>query len=185
MYKRQYDGVMGKVMLGMTMSLDGYINDKDGSVKRLYPDLDKLRAMEVLREAVIMGRHSYDMAKGDFTDYEFQVPIFVITHFAPKQRAKGENDKLKFTYVTDGVESAIRQAKIAAGDKNVVVIGGADTTRQLLRGKLLDEIQIDIMPVLLGDGLMLFGYLNTEIQLEKTKVVEFLDRTEIRFKVIK
>jgi dihydrofolate reductase len=65
------------------------------------------------------------------------------------------------------------------------VIGGADTTRQLLRGKLLDEIQIDIVPVLLGEGLMLFGHLNTEIKLEKKKVVEYLDRTEIRFKVVK
>jgi dihydrofolate reductase len=182
---------MGKVLLGMTMSLDGYINDKEGSVKRLYPDLDQLRRTEVLREsiettgAVVMGRHAYDMANGDFTNYEFQVPIFVITHFAPKHPPTGENEKLKFTFVTDGVESAIRRAKEAAGDKNVVVIGGADTTRQLLRGKLLDEIQIDIMPVLLGEGLMLFGYLNTEIQLEKTQVVEFLDRTEIRFRVIK
>jgi dihydrofolate reductase len=182
---------MGKVLLGMAMSLDGYINDKTGSVKRLYPDLDKLRETEVLREAiettgaVVMGRHSYDMGEGDFTHYEFQVPIFVITHFVPKQAAKGENDKLKFHFVTDGVESAILQAKAAAGEKNVVVIGGADTTRQLLRGKLLDEIQIDIVPVLLGEGLMLFGHLNTEIKLEKKKVVEYLDRTEIRFKVVK
>jgi dihydrofolate reductase len=182
---------MGNVLLGMTMSLDGYINDKTGSVKRLYPDLDRLRETEVLQEsiettgAVVMGRHSYDMANGDFTNYEFQVPIFVITHFVPKTAAKGENARLKFHFVTDGVESAIKQAKTAAGDKNVVVIGGADTTRQLLRGKLLDEIQIDIAPVLLGEGLMLFGYLNTEIKLEKKKVVEYLDRTEIRFRVVK
>src|SRR5215470_10596581 len=99
---------MAKVVGGMTMSLDGYVNDRDGNVAALYPDLGELASTDMLQEsirntgAVVMGRHAYDMANGDFTGYEYQVPIFVITHEAPKKTAKGENDQLKFHFVTEG-----------------------------------------------------------------------------------
>ena len=111
---------MTKVIGGMNMSLDGFVNDRNGSVSRLYPDMQAMVESEVLQEAmrttgaVLMGRHSYDMGNGDFTGYEFQVPLFVVTHNAPDQVAKGENDKLSFTFVTDGIESAVNQAKAAA-----------------------------------------------------------------------
>jgi dihydrofolate reductase len=91
---------VGKVLLGMAMSLDGFINDRNGSVGRLYPDLEALGKTEILQEAirttgaVLMGRHAYDMAEGDFTGYEFQVPIFVLTHHVPARVARGENGKL-------------------------------------------------------------------------------------------
>jgi len=73
------------------MSLDGFIADRNGDVSRLYPDIDELRKTERLQEsikrtgAVVMGRHAYDMAEGDFTDYEFHVPIFVLTHNVPEK----------------------------------------------------------------------------------------------------
>jgi dihydrofolate reductase len=88
---------MGTVLAGMMMSLDGFIQDRNGSVARLYPDLDALRQTDVLQEAsrttkaVVMGRRAYDMAQGDCSGYEFQVPIFVLTHAAPQQVVKGEN----------------------------------------------------------------------------------------------
>ncbi len=72
---------MGKVILGTTMSLDGFIADRHGDVSRLYPDLDALRKTEMLQEeirttgAVVMGRHAYDMAQGDLTGYEFRCCI--------------------------------------------------------------------------------------------------------------
>src|SRR5205809_280725 len=150
---------MGKVLLGMTMSLDGFINDRNGDVSRLYPDLGELRKTEMLQESikttggVVMGRHAYDMAHGDFTDYEYQVPIFVLTHHVPEKVAKGENGKLKFNFVTDGIESAVEQAKAAAGDKYVTVIGGANTAQQCINKSLLDELQVGIIPVLLDGGL--------------------------------
>src|SRR5688572_17558525 len=103
---------MGKIIVGMTMSLDGYVNDRNGGVGRLYPDLEALRQTDVLQEAinktraVVMGRHAYDMANGDFTGYEFQVPIFVVTHHVPAKAAKGENEELKFNFITDGIERA-------------------------------------------------------------------------------
>src|SRR5882724_8517769 len=108
---------MGKVVGGMTMSLDGFVNDRNGSVGALYPDLGELAQTDMLQEsmqstgAVVMGRHAYDMANGDFTGYEYQAPIFVITHAAPPTVAKGENEKLKFNFVLDGVENAVAKAK--------------------------------------------------------------------------
>src|SRR5262245_46153702 len=140
---------MGQVIVGMTMSLDGYINDQNGSVSRLYPDMYALRETEEMQEAmrttgaVVMGRRTYDMANGDFTDYEFQTPIFVVTNHPPEKAAKGENENLKFIFVTDGIESAIAQAKAAAGDKNVVVVGGASTIQQIIKAGLADTLELD------------------------------------------
>ncbi len=183
---------MGKVLFGMTISLDGFVNDRNGDVSRLYPDLGALRQTEMLQEviqttgAVVMGRQAYDMAEGDFTDYEFQVPIVVLTHHVPEKVAKGENEKLSFTFVTDGIESAIEQAKAAAGDKYVAVIDGADTVQQCLKAGLLEEIQIGIVPVLLGEGLRLFDHLGTlPIELESTRVIESPGATHLSFRVVK
>lgn len=182
---------MGKVLGGMTISLDGFVNDRNGDVSNLYPDLDELRKTEMLQEligttgAVVMGRHAYDMAGGDFTGYEFQVPIFVVTHGAPGEVAKGENDRLTFTFVTDGIESAIEQAKVAAVDRDVSVIGGASTVRQCIQAGLLDELQIGIVPLLLGDGLRLFEPGGTEkVGLERIKVMESPMRTDLRFRIV-
>jgi len=106
---------MTRAVLGMTMSLDGFINDRRGSVGALYPDLDTLRNTEPLQEAihntgaVVMGRNAFAMAKDPDSyagNYEFQVPIFVLTHEAPNRRPK-ETGTLTFTFVTDGIESAI------------------------------------------------------------------------------
>ena len=182
---------MGTVVAGMIMSLDGFISDRNGSVARLYPDLAALCRTDLLQEAiqttgaVVMGRHAYDMAEEDFTGYEFQVPILVLTHAVPEQVAKGENDQLRFIFVTDGIEHAIAQAKAAAGDKAVVVLGGAQTIRQCLQAGLADEIQIDLVPVLLGDGLRLFEYLGLEpIELECIRVVAYPWFTHLRFRVV-
>ena len=183
---------MAKVILGTTMSLDGFINDRNGSMDYLYPDLDELRKTEMLRDSVkntgaaVMGRRAYDIAQGDFTGYEFQVPIFVITHHAPQVVAKGENSRLKFIFVTNGIESAIEKAKATAGDRDVTIIGGASTAQQILNAGLVDEIQIGIVPVILGKGLRFFEHINTEeIQLEKIRVLESPGRTDLRFRVVK
>jgi dihydrofolate reductase len=149
----------------MTMSLDGFIQVRNGDVDRLYPDLGELRETEPLQElmkttgAVVMGRRAYAMGGSDgyAADYEFQVPIFVLTHEFPEKVPK-QNDRLTFTFVTDGIESAIEQAKAAAGDKYVTVIGGANTTQRCIKAGLLDEIQIGVVPILIGEGLRLFEH---------------------------
>ena len=186
---------MRKVIAGMTMSLDGFINDSNGSAEKLSPDFSELLDAPFFKEqvqntgAVIMGKSVYEMADPFMwvnDDYEFQVPIFVLTHTPPAKYPKG-NDKLSLTFVTDGVESAISQAKKAAADKDALIIGGAGTIQQCLNSGLCDELQIDVMPVLFGKGLRLFENINTDkIQLERTKVEETTPiRTTIIFRVTK
>ena len=183
---------MGNVIVGATMSLDWFMNDRNGDVSRLYPDLKALRRIEMLQEeirttgAVVMGRRAYDMGEGDLTDYEYQVPIFVLTHAVPEQVVKGENDRLTVTFVTDGIENALEKAKAAAADKQVTVVGGANTAQQCLRAGLVDEIHIGIVPVLLGEGLRFFEPLvNEQMELEKTRVFESPTRTDLWFRVVK
>ncbi|MDP9366361.1 MAG: dihydrofolate reductase family protein [Chloroflexota bacterium] len=182
---------MAKVLLGMTVSLDGFVNDRDGGVGRLFPDLGALRETEAMREAirttgaVVMGRRAYEMGP-DYTGYEFQVPIFVLTHRPPERPATGENDRLTFTFVSDGIESAVRQARVAAGDRDVAVIGGANTAQQALRAGLVDELQIDVRPVLLGGGLRLFEHLDdAPLELERIGVRESPTTTDLRFRVLR
>jgi len=185
---------MGKVILGMSISLDGFIQDRGGSVGALFPDLDTLGTTEPMREAiqntgaVVMGWNAFAMAKDpDFYagNYEFQVPIFVLTHTVPQRRPK-ETDQLTFTFVTEGIDSAIEQAKAAAGRKDIAIIGGASTAQQAFKAGLVDELHIDIMPVLLCGGLRLFDAIGTEqIRLERLKVVELpAGRTHLRFRTV-
>ena len=186
---------MAKVILGMTMSLDGFINDRSGSVAALYPDLAAWRETEPGKEsiqntgAVVMGRNSYAMSEDPdwfAGNYEYQVPIFVLTYEPPKKHPK-ETDDLTFTFVTDGIENAIKQAKEAAGDKDVNVIGAASTAQQCLQAGLADELHVDIMPVLLGGGLRPFeGIDERQIQLERLAVRELpYGRTHLKFRIIK
>ena len=186
---------MGKVVLGMTMSLDGFINDCNGSVEALYPDLAALRDTEPLSEsirntgAVVMGRNSFAMSENPdwfAGNYEYQVPIFVLTHQAPKKMPK-QTDELTFTFVTDGIESAVAQAKAAAGDRDVNIIGATSTAQQCLKARLADELHVDIMPVFLGGGLRAFEEIDKgQIQLKRIKVMELPGgRTHLRFRVVK
>ena len=185
---------MGKVVLGITISLDGFVNDRNGSVAALYPDLADWRESEQGKEsiqntgAVVMGRNSYAMSEDPdwfAGNYEYQVPIFVLTHEPPKKHPK-ETDDLTFTFVTDGIESAVQQAKAAAGDKEVNVIGAPATARQCLDADLADELHVDIMPVLLGGGLRLFEDSMEAIQLERIHVMELPGgRTHLKFRILK
>lgn len=175
----------------MTTSLDGYVADQSGGVNRLYPDLAALRGsayMNALIEetgAVVMGRRTFEMGDPDsyVGEYEFQVPIFVVTHHPPPMPPK-QDEHLTFTFVTTGVESAIAQAKDAAGDRAVMVVGGANLGQQLLGAGLVDELRVDIMPVVLGAGLRFFPDTGLEhIELENIGVQTVGPRTTLRFRV--
>jgi dihydrofolate reductase len=110
------------------------------------------------------------------------LPLFVLTHHVPEHVPQGESH---YTFVTDGVDSAIAQAKAAAGDKYVSLMGSA-VPQQCLRAGLLDEIQIHLVPVLLGAGVRLFDHLGAEsIQLETLRVVDSPGVTHLRFHVVK
>lgn len=181
---------MGKVIVGTTMSLDGFMNDRQGSLGSLYPSLEEMRDTEMLQEsmrttgAVVMGRHAYDLADGDFTDYEYQVPIFVLTHHPPQQATKGQNEKLSIHFVTDGIESAIAKAKAAAGEKDVTIVGGASTSQQVINARLFDEIHIGIVPLLLGGGLRFFDNIAIEqTELEKINILESPSRIDLQYRL--
>lgn len=155
---------MAHVIAGMTMSVDGFVADREGGIGSLYSDLaalqgsDYMNALAAETGAVLMGRRTFEMA-GDpdsyAIDYEFQVPIVVVTHRPPERHPK-ENERLTVTFVTDGIEPAVDRARAAAGDRAVTVVGGIDVVRQLLRARLVDELSIDVVPVFLGEGLRLF-----------------------------
>jgi len=181
---------MAKVIIGMTISLDGFVADASGSASRLYPDLAQLRGTAYMSSAiertgaVLMGRRTFEMGDPDsfVGEYEFQVPIFVVTHDPPAVAPK-QDENLTFTFVTDGVESAVAQARAAAGQKSVEVVGGVDVTQQLLAAGLADELHLDVMPVLLGAGLRFFGRGVEGLRLEKIGVQEIGPRTSLRFRI--
>lgn len=181
---------MAKVVWGMIMSVDGFINDRQGSLDKLYASFepnDDINAAMANTGAVVMGRNSFEMAEDTDSyadDYEFQVPLFILTHQAPTRHPK-ENGELTITFVMEGIESAIQQAAAAAGDKDVVVLG-ASTGQQALKAGLVDELQIAIAPILLSKGLRFFEHLDDfEIDLEKLRTIETAQQVEIWYKVIR
>jgi dihydrofolate reductase len=203
---------VGKLVFDITMSLDGFIaGPNDGPELGLGEGGERLHEWvfglaswrerhglsggtfdenaEVLDEAfrdtgaIILGKRMFDNAKGWGDDPPFDVPVFVLTHTAREKLTKG---KTTFSFVTDGIESALEQARAAAGDKNVNIGGGANTGQQYLQAGLLDEMQIHIVPLLLGGGIRLFGDLGDEqIALETTRVIDTPDVTHLRFRVVK
>jgi len=184
---------MGKVTLDMAMSLDGFIsgpNNEDGGLHDYFFSPAGATA-EVIEEgfkttgAIVMGKRAYDVGaqQDGFVDNPYQVPTFVLTTDAPKEVAEGAE---AFIFITDGIESALNQAKAAAGDRDVVIGGGANIAQQFLKAGLIDEIQIHLVPVLLGDGIRLFGPIGTEqIELESTRVIESAAVTHLKFRVVK
>ena len=186
---------MGKVVLDKTMSLDGFIAGPNDDVTRLFKWYGgkPIEALRILGDplkttgAVVMGRRSFDMIDSpsgwvtpDGTSLPW--PVFVLTHEPLEKVTRGATT---FTFVTDGIESAVTQAKAPAGDKNVGVMG-ANTAQQCLKAGLLDEIQIHLMPVLLGEGTRLFEHPGIEhIELESTWVIEAPGVTHLWFCVVK
>jgi dihydrofolate reductase len=202
---------MATVMLDITMSLDGYITGPDDDPEnglglrggehlhdwlftgdtpsRLNPDFKSdARSLEVFEElfgrtgAAVVGRRMFELAGrwgGEFPMKGF--PVFVVTHEPPADFG----GTTTFRFVTDGIESAIEQAKAAAGDKIVYVGGGASIAQQALNAGLVDEIQIHIAPVLLGAGRRLFDNVAPDeaIWLEQERVLDAPGIAHIRYRI--
>ena len=114
----------------------------------------------------------------------FHAPVFVLTHHPREPLVK--DGGTTFTFVADGIESALRQAMDAAGGRDVSLAGGADVAQQYLRAGLIDQLQINLVPVLLGDGTPLFADLaNSEIELECIRTVEAPGVTHLTYDVVK
>jgi dihydrofolate reductase len=112
----------------------------------------------------------------------FHMPVFVLTHHPREPLTKSDTT---FTFVTDGIESALMQAKEAAGDKDVLIGGGANVVQQYLAAGLVDEFQVHVAPVFLGDGVRLFDNLPSEIKLEPTRAAHSSAVTHIGYRVVK
>jgi dihydrofolate reductase len=184
---------MGKVILDMAMSLDGFIAGPNDEYLGLYdwffsPSGGSARVVDEsvnMTGAILIGRRTYDLAdKVDgFVDTPYKAPNFVLSHNIPEKAAKGET---VFIFVTQGIESALEQAKTAAGDKNVAIGGGANTAQQYINAGLLDEMQIHLVHVLAGDGIRLFDHTGMKhIELERTRVIEGQGVTHLRFRIVK
>jgi dihydrofolate reductase len=192
---------MSKSVLYMSMSLDGFITGPDdGAGQGLGSGGERLHdwlgdgegdgvagfrpsglSGEIFDElmatgAVLVGRRTFDLA-GRWDGDHHGVPIFVPTRGEPPAPASD-----LVNYVTDGIESAMSQAKRAAGDANVLV-HGADVAQSCLRAGVLDELEVHLIPVLLGAGRPLFGDLVEHIELELTRVVDAPGVTHLRFRV--
>lgn len=205
---------MGKVTSDMSMSLDGFITGpNDGVEKPLGEGGERLhewvyglaswrerhglaggkadRDAEVIYEsfkatgAVVMGRRMFDVGEGPWgNNPPFHMPVFVVTHRARTKLVK--EGGTTFTFVTHGIESALEQAKAAAGDNDVSVAGGANIVQQFIKAGLFNEFQIHLVPVLLGEGRRLFDHLGTEqTELERTRVIDSPGVTHLRFRVVK
>jgi dihydrofolate reductase len=194
---------MGKIHVDITMSLDGFIAGPNDEIDPLHDWLYGLaswrephglaggttdRDADVLEEAmanngaVILGRRMYDLADGWGDDPPFHVPVFVLTRTAREEISK--EGGTTFTFVTDGIHSALAQARAAAGDRDIWVAGGANTIQQHLGAGLIDEMQIHIAPVLFGAGIRLFDHLGPEhIPLEGTRVIESPGVTHLRYRI--
>lgn len=180
---------MGKVYFGMIQSLDGFVADHNGELKKLFDSYEHHEGIPEQMEntgAVVMGRNTFEMAEDTDSyadDYEFQVPLFVLTHRPPVKHPK-ENDQLTITFVTEGIENAIQKAKASANGKDVLVLG-ANVGQQLLMAGLADELQIALAPIFLGRGTRMFENLeDLEIKLEKDRVFETIHQVEVWYKVI-
>ena len=192
---------MGKVASSMSMSLDGFVTGprdsrelplgEGGEILHHWlgptatpADRAVLQEMVDGVGSILMGRRSYDscVGEGGWGDGgpAGQAPCFVLTHEPPDPATVPK----VFTFVTDGIESAIAQAQEAAGDRTVG-LHGATAAQQALAAGLLDEIQVHLVPVLLGGGVRLFDLLaGHQIQLERDRVVEADSGvTHLRFRV--
>lgn len=202
---------MGKVIFNMTVSLDGFVagpndtpknglGDGGGALFNWYFSGDteillsegtpllkiSKQSAELLKKAVarsgagIWGRKTFDIAHAWGGNPPGR-PAFIVTHNVPEEWVYEESP---FTFVKDGVQSAVRQAKEAAGDKDVI-ISTASVLQQCLNLGLVDEIHLDVAPLLLGQGVRLFDHLNIEpITLERIHAIEAPGVTHLAFRVV-
>jgi dihydrofolate reductase len=133
--------------------------------------------------AYVMGRRMFDTGEVPWGDIPpFHAPVFVVTHRA--RATLSRQGGTSFTFVTDGIESAVGQAQAAADGKDVAISGGGNLLRQVIRAGLLDQLELHISPVLIGDGLRLFDAADHgAIELTPTRVIDTPDVTHIRYRV--
>ncbi|HVU70547.1 MAG TPA: dihydrofolate reductase family protein [Ktedonobacteraceae bacterium] len=186
---------MGNVLFGLSVSLDGFIADKNDDISLLFAwfatDWEKFHeiAGDSLTEtgAVIMGHRSFDQIDNEhgWVFPDGTAPDWPVVVLQSQTRASVKKGKTHFHFVTTGIESAIEQARTLAGDKDIA-LHGASAVQQALKAGLLDEFHLNIVPVLLGGGVRLFDHLGSlPIHLERLRVIETPGATHLSFRVVK
>lgn len=196
---------MSKVIAGFSMSLDGYVADANDGVEEVFKwystgnsDAEytvgdatftmSAEGAEYIREAgqaagvLVTARRTFDVANAWGGRHPMDVPIVVVTHRIPEEWVHRKGSP--FTFVTEGVPKAIETAMGIAGDKDVVV-GAPSVTKQCLRLGLLDEIHIDLVPVVLGGGIRLFEDGRAPVHFEITAASGTSTVTHITYRVIR
>lgn len=194
---------MGRLRFDISVSLDGFVAGPRDDVSQLHrwlneastfrewigegggesgPDADVFAEMFRGVGAILVGRRMFDVSEEPWgEDPPFHLPIVVVTHRARETVEK--KGGTTYTFVTDGLAEALRQAKAAAGDQDVLVAGGANIAQQCIKAGLLDEMEIHVVPVLLCRGRRLWDHLGTEpIDLTKTRAVDSAGVTHLRYR---
>ncbi|HEX9548500.1 MAG TPA: dihydrofolate reductase family protein [Acidimicrobiales bacterium] len=194
---------MATVVAGFSMSLDGFIaNPSDevgplfdwygnGDVEIRWPGNDMVSHASAasagyLRDsissagALVVGRRIFDYTNGWNGSHPLGVPVFVVSHTIPDGWPR---DDAPFTFVADGVQSAVAQAKAVAGDKTVGV-AGPNVAQQCLNAGLVDELHVELVPVLLGEGIRFFDHLrSTPVTLDDPTIIPGSRVTHLMFRV--
>ena len=206
---------MSKVVLDMSISLDGFGAGPNPSAEnpmgvggeRLHAwmpfydseqappagvsaasEVDARMVQELFaaaQGAVVLGKRTFDLGLEPWGGTPFPAPCFVLTHEAREDLVTANGT---FAFVTDGIASAVRRAQAAAGDKNVLVMGGPTVAQQAVRAGLVDEIALHLVPVLLGAGSRPFDHLSPDpeaIELERIAQIASPQATHLRFRVVK
>lgn len=184
---------MGQVVLDMTMSLNGCVSgpgDTDAGLHDWYfsPTSGAEAVIaETIRTtgALVMGRRTYDMgaSQGGFKDNPYQVDHIVLCHQPPSEVAEGNTS---FVFVTGGIEAAVARARASAGDRNVVIGGGATIARLSLNARLVDQIKLAVVPIVIRDGLPLFDGLDVDLELAAGPVeADTPDVTHLSYTVVR
>ena len=201
---------MGIVTANLAISLDGYAAGPAQSLEHAFGEgADALRAWMFERDqpgreadgellsrihagtgAHVMGRNMFGPGRGAWDlswtgwwgpEPPYHAPVFVLTNH-PREPLELEGGTT-FTFVTDGIESALSQARAAAGDRDVEIAGGATTVGQYLAAGLLDELVLHVVPVVIGDGARLWDGVRN-VAMERTEVIVSPTVTHLRFRVV-
>jgi dihydrofolate reductase len=200
----------GRVIANISISADGYVAGAGQTEERPFgqdggdgwgdkfhgwmfdsPDENKAEVEEIAAyAAVIMGRNMFGPVRGEWDrqwngwwgdDPAFHNPVFVLTHYArePQPMQGGTT----YHFVTDGIESALKQAREAAGDGDVSILGGAETINQYLAAGLVDELRLHVVPLVLGTGARLFDGV-PRLELEQVKSRGATGVTHVTYRVL-
>ncbi|HWM17450.1 MAG TPA: dihydrofolate reductase family protein [Microbacterium sp.] len=179
---------MSKVIIHATVSLDGFMADVDGGVGWMdgFPsapeDEDLVERVVERLGAVVGGANATQTIEEGEVPYGGMstMPVYLMTHSAHEPI---EKDGVTYTFVVDDITQAVESAKRAAGEKWVSLLGGS-ISRQCLELGLVDEIQLHVVPILLGEGISLFAGLSTPIRLERVETSAFASEAHLRYRVL-